>query len=150
MCKLLSEDFMRIFISAFLLVTVLLGVPGVGYAISEKDLPAWVPDDQAIRENMVIIINASLEYVGVKRASHEITRAWMEGQYVWMTVKRGALVTDIKIGEFENVADVRVKGGVLMFRYQITAPPRFSWAGFSLGAGVGIAVTSLIFAIARK
>lgn len=123
---------MKKHVSLILALLMLLTPLAAMEPITVSNLPAWIPNDTAIRDYMVVIFNAAIEMANIKQSPYVIMAVRQEGEWVYATVRRASLLQEIKIGRFENISSVEIRDGVLYTKY---APKRQSWDWFSAGMG---------------
>lgn len=94
---------------------------------------------------MFIIFNSSIDMNNILVSPYLIISARTTDGWVYVTVKRHILVSEIKIGKFEKVKEVSIEGGMLKVKYDNEVS--FGWKEFGIGAGVGVVLTIIITAL---
>ncbi len=129
---------------------ILLGVMLLTSAytpVTDSKLPSWVPKDAEIRADLVKTFNSELEYAEVLRSGCIITNAFIIDGWITIKVKRGALLTTIVVGKFDNVKDLTIKDGKLQANYQ--SKKQFGWFEFGAGVVVGSVAMSILLGLTK-
>jgi len=114
-----------------------------------KTLPNWLPIEKEVRDFMLEIFNSSVMLANITRSKYKIIKAEIRDKYIYITVQRYNLITEIKVGKFESVNNLTIKGNHLLVGY-LTKKPPFNLKDFLLGVGAGVVVSSVSVLLLNK
>lgn len=113
---------------------------------STNQLPKYIDmTDDEVRWAMFAIFNSSIDMNNILVSTYRIVSARTEDGWVYVTVKRHTMQSEIKIGKFEKVKEVSIEGGLLKVKYDNEVS--FGWKEFGIGAGVGVVLTIIVSAL---
>lgn len=78
--------------------------------------PEWVKQAGKC-DQFIIVVEAANKYSMLLKSSWEIADARYEKKHIIVQIKRGELIGDIDIGEFDNIKKVEVLDGKVVVQY---------------------------------